>query len=309
VDASSSGFGSSFTTAKGTFYTYGVWGADQADDSSNYRELNKLVSSLELHVTDGTLVGAEVYVFTDNFTAESAFYKGDRSSKCLFELVLQLRTLEMKGLIQLQVIHIAGTRMILQGTDGLSRGNLSEGVMAGIPMLQFVPLHLSALDRHPELLSWIQDWVPYPALQALQPAEWYDKGHGIQGGHYDSRGLWIPTPIKDSWLLWCPPPAAADVTIDELMFLCHKHTHLNHIFIVPRLATHLWRKKLYKTCDIVLTLLPGSRPFWSASAHEPLLIWLTLHFLSCSPGQLRQVTHHFGFGPGTARCVGDAGRG
>jgi hypothetical protein len=97
-----------------------------------------LLSSLELRITDGTLLGAEVYVFTDNFTAESAFYKGDTSSKRLFQLVLQLRTLEMNGLVQLQVIHVAGTRMILQGTDGLSRGNLTEGIMAGIPMLQFL---------------------------------------------------------------------------------------------------------------------------------------------------------------------------
>jgi hypothetical protein len=195
----------------------------------------------------------------------------------------------MNGLVQLQVIHVAGTRMILQGTDGLSRGNLTEGVMAGIPMLQFVPLHLSPLDRYAALLSWIQDWVPHPALRALLPSEWYDKGHGIHGGQYDSRGLWIPTPIEDSWLLWCPPPAAADIAINELMFSRHKCTHINHVFVVPRLATHLWRKKLYKTCDIVLTLPPGSRPFWPVNAHAPLLIGLTLRFLSYSPWQLRQT--------------------
>ncbi len=55
-----------------------------------------------------------------------------------------------------------GTRMISQGTDGLSQGNLTEGVLAGILMLCFVPLHLSAMDRQPKLLSWICDWSNSP---------------------------------------------------------------------------------------------------------------------------------------------------
>jgi hypothetical protein len=155
VDASASGFGSSFTAPQGTYYTYGVWGSDQAGNSSNYRELNNLVTSLEQRVTEGLLSGAEVFVFTDNFTAEAAFCKGNTSSKTLFDLVLRLRMLEMNGLVQLQVIHIAGTRMMTQGTDGLSRGNLTEGVMSGTPVLQFIPLHLSALVRQPALLPWI----------------------------------------------------------------------------------------------------------------------------------------------------------
>jgi hypothetical protein len=37
----------------------------------------------------------------------------------------------------------------MQGTDGLSRGDFSAGVMAGQQMLQFVPLHLSAGERSP----------------------------------------------------------------------------------------------------------------------------------------------------------------
>jgi hypothetical protein len=146
VNASASGFGSSFTTHVGTHYTYGVWGRDHENQSSNYWELSNLVTPIERLWREGTLDGAEVFVFTDNFTAESAFYKGNTTSKALFELVLRLWTIEMQGVVQLRVIHIAGTRMIWQGTDGLSRGSLTEGVMSGMQMLDFVPLHLSALD-------------------------------------------------------------------------------------------------------------------------------------------------------------------
>jgi hypothetical protein len=288
VDASSSGLGSSFTTSNGTHYTYGVWGRDQDDVSPNYRELNNLVTSIETLISDGTLVGAEVYVFTDNFTAEAAFYKGNTSSKTLFDLVLRLRTVEMSGLIQLQVIHVAGTCMISQGINGLSRRCLTKGVLTGASMLSYIPLNLSAVSRHPSLLPWLQDWTRCNTLLPLAPTKWFGRGHGIKGGQTISRGLWHPTPTTDDWLLWCPPPAAADVAIEELMYSRHKWTHLNHIFIVPRLATHLWRKKLYKTSDIVFKQTPGSRPFWPSHEHEPLLIGLTLHFSLCFPWQLRQ---------------------
>jgi hypothetical protein len=288
VDASAAGFGSSFSTPTGTHYSYGVWGRDQEESSSNYKELNNLVSSVERLLADGTLVGAETFIFTDNFTAESAFYKGNTTSKTLFDLVLRFQAAEMSGLIQLQVIHVAGTRMIRQGTDGLSRGCLTEGVMSGKSMLEFIPLHLSALDRQPTLLQWIRDWTMASDLTPLSPSDWFERGHGICRGTYDKRGLWHPTAISETWLLWSPPPAAADVAVEELLYSRHKRHHLNHVFLVPRLATHLWRKKLYKVGDIVFELPPGSRPFWPVEEHEPLIIGHTLRFVFCAPWQLRQ---------------------
>ena len=48
-------------------------------------------------------------MFTDNSTAESVYYKGNSSSQHLFELVLCLRKLEMRGVLVLHVVHVAGT--------------------------------------------------------------------------------------------------------------------------------------------------------------------------------------------------------
>ncbi|KAL7567716.1 hypothetical protein ACA910_012051 [Epithemia clementina (nom. ined.)] len=79
--------------------------------------------------------GSELFVFTDNSTAESAFHRGTSKSKLLFNLVLQLRKLEMRGDLFIHVIWVAGTRMIEQGTDGLSRRDLMNGVLAGGDML------------------------------------------------------------------------------------------------------------------------------------------------------------------------------
>ena len=96
-------------------------------------------------------------MFTDNSTAEAAFFKGTSSSELLFELILRLRKIEMTGLCNIYMIHVAGTRMINQGTDGLSRGDKTSGVMSGESMLSFVPLHLTAIDRSVSLKNWLVD--------------------------------------------------------------------------------------------------------------------------------------------------------
>jgi hypothetical protein len=98
-------------------------------------------------------------MFTDNSTAEAAFFKGTSTSEKLFNLVLRLRKIEMKGQLFIHLIHVAGTRMIWSGVDGLSRGDHNGGVMAGEDMLSFVPLSQSAAERSSSLLPWVKKWA------------------------------------------------------------------------------------------------------------------------------------------------------
>ena len=118
---------------------------------SSYRELLNLVEMLKEAVTAGVLERAEFFLFTDNTTAEYAYYKGNSSSETLFNLVLRLRKLQMNGNMILYLIHIAGTRMIDCGIDGLSRGVTNDGVMAGNHLLDFVPLNKKFLHRSKSL--------------------------------------------------------------------------------------------------------------------------------------------------------------
>jgi hypothetical protein len=127
----------------------GVWEPGAAKLSSNYRELSNLVETLEEGVASCQLLNTEYFLFTDNTTAELVFHNGTSSSPLLFELALRLHTLEMRGDFQFHMVHVAGTRMIAQGSEGISQGCLSEGVMSGKAMLSYIPLHLSALDRPP----------------------------------------------------------------------------------------------------------------------------------------------------------------
>lgn len=287
-DASGAGFGRTIGNAQGVEFSHGLWGKDTEAASSNFRELHNLVTTLEEGVKSGKLLHSEVWIFTDNSTAESVFWKGHSSSPLLNELAFRLRQLEMGGQLKIQMVHVAGTRMISQGTDGLSRGEFTEGVMTGKSILEFIPLNQSALDRQPAILSWVQSWIPASNVNCLAIQDWFVKGHGTSKGMKNQDGVWMPGEISEGWFIWHPPPAIADIAVEELEISRHKRKHLNHIFIVPRLMTFAWRKKLQKVSDIVFAIPPGSRHFWPAHEHEPLIVGLTLRFSTSSPWQVKR---------------------
>jgi hypothetical protein len=87
------------------------------------------------------------------------------------------------------VSHVAGMRMIAQGTNGVSRGLLTEGVNARLDMLSFVPLHLSAIERNPSLHPWVFSWLGNDA-ELLAPNQWFSRGHSHDWGSYDENGFW-----------------------------------------------------------------------------------------------------------------------
>lgn len=301
-DASGTGFGSSLTRLKaleswgrlsppsdpgtnGLRYRIGVWGKDTEDASSNYRELRNVVEALEDAEANGDLADAQVFFCTDNSVAEMAIYKGTSSSLTLYDLVLRLKKLEMRSGCQVLVSHVSGKRMIAQGTDGVSRGNLSEGVMAGRPMFEFLPFHLSATDRSPALLDWVKSWLGSD-LELLTPEGWYERGHDFDGGRSNCDGIWIPG-LRSGIFVWAPPPAAADAALEELRKARHKRQASTHVILVPRLMTAKWRKQLHKAADCVFEMPAGCGDAWPSEMFEPCLIGICFPFLKHRPWQLR----------------------
>ncbi len=106
------------------------------------------METVEKEAQSGYLTDGELWHFTNNSTAESCFFKGSLLSKLLHELVLQLRKAELIFRFVLHEVHVSGTRMIAQGTDGLSQGTFLEGVLASQDMLLFVNLARTAIKRH-----------------------------------------------------------------------------------------------------------------------------------------------------------------
>jgi hypothetical protein len=271
-DASQDGFGFTMQeqTSDRVHYRFGQWCNDVSEATSNYRELVNLVDRLETMVRKEKLMGSEVYLFTDNSTAEAVYYKGNSSSPKLFELIVRLRQLEMEGGLILHVIHVAGTRMIDEGTDGVSRGDGSSGVMSGRGLLQYVPLHLGALEAVPALLGWFNGWWDHERgpLHVLTPNDWYDR------------------PFRGGNCLWAPAPAAAEAAVEQLGRIVHQHPYSCHLFVIPRLMTSSWRRKIAKIMDFECQLGAGAS-VWPKTQHEPLLIFSCLPLSRKRPWKLR----------------------
>ena len=285
-DASGAGFGSSWQVGCEIHYRFGLWGKDMDLSSSNLRELKNLVDTLLKMEAEGILKGVEIFVFTDNSTAERAFFKGSSKSRLLHDLVLELRLLETRAGIKVHFIHVAGTRMIDQGSDGLSRGNLTEGVMGGKSMEFFVPIHLGAIERSPEILPWIKSWAKTEVKSdwlLLSPEHWFDRGHDFWEGGKNSDGMWIPTYKKGNFI-WSPPPTLAETALEQLRQARHKRQTSTHIFVCPRLMEPYWSRHLTRSADFVF-VVPAGSSFWKQEMHEPLIVGIYLPFLSFSPWQ------------------------
>ena len=308
-DASGSGRGSTFQgfrpndtgdeskpSSTDLKYRVGVWGSDVDSESSNFRELCNLVEDLEAEAREGNLNKCEMFLFTDNSTAESAFYKGSSSSKKLHALVLRLHKLTIDHSMLLHLVHVSGTRMIAQGTDGCSRGVLLEGVMAGNDMLSYIDLDKTAVDRSPSLLPWIRSWCGRPDLEPLTPEEWFQEGHGITGGHKDKHGVWIPDHEPSNRMhLWAPPPAAADAMLEELLKARHKRTDTYHIIVIPRLMAPRWRRLFHKAADVFFAIDPGNS-FWPSDMYEPLFVGIVFPFIPHRPWCLKRAPAMVGMG-------------
>ena len=207
-DASSGGFSSTVERPDGLHGRFGIWGSDNEERSLNFQELCNLVDTVEEEAQEGHLKDSKLWIFTDNSTAESSFFKGRSTSKTLHELILRLRKAEMAYGFTLHLVHVPGTRMIAQGNDGLSRGSFLEGVARGEHMLSFVDLAFNALERHLQLLMFVRSWVE-PVLgkvKTLTVEEWFQEGHRMIGGEKDYNGLWIPKHAPNGKAyIWTPP--------------------------------------------------------------------------------------------------------
>jgi hypothetical protein len=284
-DASGKGFGSTFTVANGVSYRIGVWNSEESDESSNWKEFTNVVESLEEEAETGRLDNSEVYLFTDNETVEGALYKGTSHSPKLLKLVIRVKLLETLRGIRILVSHVSGKRMIAEGGDGVSRGSLNEGVMAGVNMLTFIPIYLSAVERSPTLLDWIRTWTG-PTLDPLTPTDWFQKGHDIRGWAKQPDEPFQRPVLEAGVYGWFPPPAAADVALEQLRLSRLKRQNSSHVFVCPRLLRPLWRKQFSKACDLIFKIPPGA-PGWPAEMFEPLLIGVCFPFLRSKPWQFR----------------------
>jgi hypothetical protein len=155
--------------------------------------------------------------------------------------------------------------MIAQGTNGLSRADYSEGVMRGIDMQAFVPLHLNALEREPKLKPWLQEVTAGLDATFLPLEGWFLNGHGA------GTNIWTP-----------PPPAMGDVVVEQLGWARLVRHKGMHIVAIPWLMMGWWRRHLTRGTDFYFKV-DWSDVWELEDQFEPLLIIVCLPYKSCSP--------------------------
>ena len=284
-DASGKGFGSTMLSKKGIRYRIGLWGADSdLENTSNWKEFENSVDTLKAEGVEGNLTDSIVFINSDNSTVEKAFYKGNSTSLKLFKLVVRTRLLESKYNCKVFISHVSGDRMIHQGTDGISRGLLDEGVSSGKDILSFIPFDEDALFRHSPVEDWVKSWSG-KHTETLTYEGCFHKGHDLEGGYRDENGYWYNRE-RHSTFLWAPPLAATDVALEQLRITRIKRQMSTHCFICPRLMTSEWMRQFHKAVDFAVEIPTGSC-CWPENMFEPLILGVCLPYIKSPPWQLR----------------------
>ena len=102
----------------------GTWDTTIAPATSNWKEMCTLKQTLlNEKCLNGSRVRHRRLIYcTDNMVMSDIFRRGISKSDSLQKLFLDIKLLEIELKCHLLVIHVPGTSMIQEGTDGLSRG-------------------------------------------------------------------------------------------------------------------------------------------------------------------------------------------
>ncbi len=147
-----------------------------------------------------------------------------------------------------------------------------------------------SMDQFPQLSAWVCSWAPCSDIYLCTPEDWFLLGYGLDRGSYNGGHAWVLALSIHMTFLWIPAPTATKTVVNEVALSQHKHSHLCHNFVRPRLFTHLWHKKLYKVAGIIFELPTGHQACWPTSMHESLLMGVTIPFISHFAWQFRQCS-------------------
>ena len=157
-------------------------------------------------------------------------------------------------------------------------------------MALFVPLHLSALKRAPHLEGWIKSWAEIMeedglVMETLEPSDWFYRGHDLDDGTTNCYGFW-QSKLRKGLLLWCPPPATADIALEGIRKASLKQTSSIHVFVCPRLMEPVWRSHLHKYTDFLIEI-PAGNFYWPSDMFEPLVLAIYFPYISHRPWELQ----------------------
>jgi hypothetical protein len=200
-----------------------AWNGTVHSFTSNWRELRTVVETLKREeVVFNKLRGRMVFYFTDNEVTYNICKKGSSKTLSLHILVQQLKALELALGCRLEVIHFPGTTMIIQGTDGLSRGIWENDLDTDFKSFA-VEVFLPALPSL-SLTKW--------ALIHIEIHEEYAPWWNVE----TDTNFWEPKRLMDTNTFWVLSPGVSRKGFTAaIMAWVESPWYSSHLFLVPRI--------------------------------------------------------------------------
>jgi hypothetical protein len=244
-----------------------VWEAPvmHAMRSSNWKEVSTLRLTLQRAKSKKARVcGCTFFYFTDNIFTYFRVMKGASRAPGLQEVVEDIKLLEAELRCHLEVIHIPGTAIITQSTDGLSRG------------IWYSPLH-----RHPPQHVILHD-IFAPLSFSSDVGDWARSQAGLPPSvkwhfcHWDAS--WDFHIVANRLTIWTPPPeVAAQLLHFLLLSYVEASATTSCLLLIPRILQLRWSRM----SSIIRTVGIYQRSVIPLYCHSVLTIPVVLLYIPC----------------------------
>jgi hypothetical protein len=251
----------------------GVWAPHVHHFDSNWKEARTLLWTMErLHGRgqQNRVRGATLFYFTDNIVTYYVIQNGSSSSPVLHDLVRAVKHLELLLECRVEVIHVPGTLMIVQGTDGLSRGLSMAQTRQPTSSLTIAAQVLAAVPFSPSLGGWLLEQVGLPACLPY-----------TQCG---TTTAWSFELIFGKLSIWNPTPEIARQALRAFLDIwVEGATTTSAIFVIPRVLQRDWGY-LSKHVHEIAVVYPRDLPSDIAIvSHVPFVILYVPRYVRSMP--------------------------
>jgi hypothetical protein len=195
----------------------GAWSPRVWHFSSNWKELRTLLATLQHAEKDNKPIGGStLFYFTDNLVTYYIVSSGSSCSPELHRLIVAIKTLEQKLDIVLEAVHVPGTSIITQGTDGLSRGIWCSPLHDRPDQKVILELVFAPIPHSPQLTAWA-----CREAHVSPPVRYH---------HVDWASNWHPRQVIGKHTIWTSPPEIAAQLLYDLL-TCYIADPLNTSFM------------------------------------------------------------------------------
>jgi hypothetical protein len=208
-----------------------VWSTQARVNSSNWKEAETLRLTLARAKLSGRveLEGCTLFYFTDNIVTYYGLSSGASRIPSLHTVVEECKELEADLNCHVETIHVPSTTIIIQMTDGLSRGVWSSALHNRVSQQVILAKIFAPLPFSPDVGDWARSQVGLSPYIPWTYCRW------------DAQ--WRFEMVVDQLTVWTPPPEIAAQLLHFLL-LSYVESPLTTacLILIPRVLQRRWAR-------------------------------------------------------------------